>query len=84
LYNRYIPDANGAFQRTVVEDRAPEMPNRETPAPGPAVSPLSGLLPAPAEPGDLLLLIIFFLLFAACGEEERPGLLAAAFVCFFT
>lgn len=80
LYSRYIPDENGGFRRTVV-DEAPAGAYPPEPAPRQSVP---ALLSGPADPGEGLLLAVFLFLLAACGAEERPAILAAAAVYFLT
>ena len=80
MYNRYVPDGNGAFRRTVVGGEPQPAPFRPAPPQPPAPPPRRD---APDE-GDLLLLLVFALLLADCSDRERPALLLAAAVFLFS
>lgn len=91
MYNRYIPDENGTFHHTVVEDAPPPMP-------APAAPPPLPMMPPPPEPGggilnlfggrldlgDVMLLLILLLMINDCDQADLPSLLIVAAVYLLT
>lgn len=98
MYNRYIPDADGAFRRMTVETGgdAPEAgrPVRQSrteiqtcaPTEAKRTQPglLERLLPAGLDAGDLLVLAVVLLLLIDGEEDDRTSILflLAAFFLF--
>ncbi len=94
VYNRYIPNGDGTFCKTVVTDAPPCPPQPiEPPCPPsviekpvcekrPAANPLRRLLPAGMDTGDLLVLLILLLLLIEAEEDDVLSILltAAAFI----
>ena len=84
MYNRYIRNDNGVYDRVPQQETAP--PSRPTPPPRPDAPPEPGPPPAPErqflnrllgklhlgdmDAGDLLLLLILFFLFQQKADEE--------------
>ena len=81
VYNRYIPGADGRFQRTVVEKPCPPP---QPPVPRPPQLPgcaekdgsfLRKLLPQGFDTGDLLILLILLLLLIDGDEDDTVSVL---------
>jgi hypothetical protein len=84
LYNRYVPDENGTFRRTIVED-APPPPPEPLPSLPPEPAPLlrgglSALFGGKLDLGDLMLLAILVLMMNDCEQSELAPLMILAFV----
>ena len=94
VYNRYIPNADGTFRKTVVTDAPPCPPKPPEPPFPPAViekpvcekkptaNPLRRFLPAGIDTGDILVLLILLLLLIDGDEDDTLSVLltAAAFI----
>lgn len=85
MYNRYIPTADGGFQRMIVESAAcqPEQPQTSVPEKKPCAelptacetrrqSSQKGLNLRQLDTGDLLVLMILLLLLVDGDEEDLP------------
>ena len=84
VYNRYIPGADGRFQRTVVEKPCPPPMPPQPPVPRPTQPPgcaekdgsfLRKLLPQGFDTGDLLILLILLLLLIDGDEDDTVSVL---------
>lgn len=78
MYNRYIRNDNGVYDRVPQQETAPPSPPGPEPAPPPAPAPerqflnrlLAKLHLGDMDAGDLLLLLILFFLFYQKADEE--------------
>ena len=89
MYNRYIPQKDGSFQRHPAPDKTPvaSTPQQEPPAPGlqhptpksqPAVGFLRNLLPREFDTGDLIVVLLLILMAGDCEQERNTALLTLA------
>ena len=91
MYNRYIPDENGTFHHTVVEDAPPPMPAPAAPPPLPPMPPppepgggILNLFGGRLDLGDVMLLLILLLMINDCDQADLPSLLIVAAVYLLT
>ena len=98
MYNRYIPDENGTFHHTIVDDAPPPMPAPAPAAPPPPpmpqmppMAPMSGLsggllnlFGGRLDLGDVMLLLILLLMINDCDQADLPSLLIVAAVYLLT
>lgn len=89
MYNRYIPQQDGSFQRRPAQDKtlsspkpqqeppAPPMPP-PAPKPQPAASFLRNLLPREIDTGDLIVVLLLILMAGDCEQERNTALLTLA------
>lgn len=98
MYNRYIPQNDGSFQRRPVQDqqrhRPPSQPIQppETPSPAPPSQKppqgtnvsgfLKNLLPREFDTGDLIIVLLLLLMAGDCEEERNTALLTLALYFF--
>ena len=97
LYNRYIPQQDGTFQRKREPDvarpnppapkpTAPEPPplplHREPPIPGSVTGFLKRLLPKEFDTGDLIVVLLLLLMAGDKPEDKSTALLTLALYCF--
>ena len=96
LYNRYIPQQDGTFQRRREPDTArPHPPAPKPPAPEPSKPPhreppipssvsgfLKRLLPKEFDTGDLIVVLLLLLMAGDKPEEKNTALLTLALYCF--
>ena len=97
MYNRYIHQNDGTFQRQPVPDRPPSLipdppPQREESTPGipnpkPRVNTDAGgflrqLLPKSFDTGDLIIVLLLLLMAGDCEEEKNTALLTLALYFF--
>ena len=92
MYNRYIPQGDGTYQRSRLPEShppaeqpcPPDRPKPPVPCPPPreepcsAVSFLQSLLPKNMDTGDLLMLLILLLLIQDGSEDAPTALLTIA------
>ena len=89
MYNRYIPQQDGSFQRRPAPDKtpAPPKPQQEPPAPPvpppaprpqPAACFLRNLLPREIDTGDLIVVLLLILMAGDCEQERNTALLTLA------
>ena len=89
MYNRYIPQQDGSFQRRLAPDKtpAPPKPQQEPPAPPvpppaprpqPAACFLRSLLPREIDTGDLIVVLLLILMAGDCEQERNTALLTLA------
>ena len=93
MYNRYVPQPDGSFQRNRVQTAQPppEQP-QELPPPPPvrfeppktmtAGSFLKQLIPKGLDTGDLLIIVLLLLMAGDCEEEKNNALLTLALYLF--
>lgn len=88
MYNRYIPQNDGGFQRTSMPDHAPAV-HAPPPvnAPPPACPPASGfslknLLPADFDTEDLLVILLLLTISADCRRDRTTTLLTLVIYLF--
>ena len=98
MYNRYIPQSDGSFQRNRIPDPKPDPP-AEMPCPPPepprpphhTVQPSGGMaigsflkqiLPKGFDTGDLIVVLLLLLMAADCKEEQNTALLTLALYLF--
>ena len=89
MYNRYIPQQDGSFQRRPAPDKtmsspkpqqdppAPPMPP-PAPKPQPAADFLRNLLPREIDTGDLIVVLLLILMAGDCEQERNTALLTLA------
>ena len=97
MYNRYIHQNDGSFQRqSVPEARKPPAPEpapppkpagaaSSAPAPAPPVGVpgfLRNLLPKNFDTGDLIVVLLLLLMAGDCKEEQNTALLTLALYFF--
>lgn len=98
MYNRYIPQADGSYQRNHVADRPPHPDQRrkqsqqEVPPPVPPCpikhtpEPVGGflkqLLPQNFDTADLIIVLLLLLLSGDCEEDRNTALLTLALYLF--
>lgn len=98
LYNRYIPQQDGTFQRKREPDAtrptppAPKPPaseqpplhppHREPPIPSSVSGFLKRLLPKEFDTGDLIVVLLLLLMAGDKPEEKNTALLTLALYCF--
>jgi hypothetical protein len=93
LYNRYISQPDGSFQRNRVQTaQPPPEQNQELPPPPPARfeppktmtagSFLKQLIPKGLDTGDLLIIVLLLLMAGDCEEEKNNALLTLALYLF--
>jgi len=80
MYNRYVPGANGCFERRPMAPppcpAPPVSPPAQRPKPPDPRPPRPGLQPAQLDTGDLLVLMILLLILLD-GEEDILSVLLA-------
>lgn len=95
MYNRYIPQPDGSFQRAHVPEPPPP-PEHRPPCPQPSVPPpppeppvhgsvpgfLRSLIPAGFDTGDLIVVLLLLLLAGDCEEDRTHALLTLALYLF--
>ena len=84
MYNRYIPNEKGGFERVAVRSKAAAIVEqapqaRQTPQ---FLQPLKNLFPAQMDTGDILMILIFLLVLLDAEQDEMPSalLMLAAFI----
>lgn len=97
MYNRYIPQNDGSFQkRSVPEQRRPQQPKPSAPPPAPPqqqspprppqhsspVGFLKNLLPKNFDTGDLIIVLLLLLMAGDCEEDQNTALLTLALYFF--
>lgn len=94
LYNRYIPQQDGTFQRKREPDATrppapkpptpepPRPPHRDPPAAGSVTGFLKRLLPKEFDTGDLIVVLLLLLMAGDKPEEKNTALLTLALYCF--
>lgn len=97
MYNRYIPQSDGSFQKNRIPDQRqqPQRPNPPCPpqpdcqqgtpnskAEASAGSFLKQLLPKNFDTGDLLIVLLLLLMAGDCEEEKSNALLTLALYFF--
>ena len=95
LYNRYIPQQDGTFQRKREPDATrppapkppapeppPRQPHREPPATGSVTGFLKRLLPKEFDTGDLIVVLLLLLMAGDKPEDKNTALLTLALYCF--
>lgn len=96
MYNRYIPQNDGSFQRRAVPESKPSVsPPSQPPSPTvlqperPAPSYntntlgfLKNLLPKEFDIGDLIIVLLLLLMAGDCEEERNTALLTLALYFF--
>ena len=95
MYNRYIPQNDGSYQRRHVTE--PVRPQHPKPAPPPPEPPkpipkppqntnvggfLKNLLPKEFDTGDLIIVLLLLLMAGDCEEERNTALLTLALYFF--
>jgi hypothetical protein len=94
LYNRYIPQPDGSYQRNRVS--SPDVPQTQQPQELPeaptlqkqrtqdmtAGSFLRRLIPKGLDTGDLLIIVLLLLMAGDCEEEKNTALLTLALYLF--
>ena len=93
MYNRYIPQPDGSFQRNRIPDPAPPEPPCPppplpcTPEPPPRRPPprhntvpgfLQQLLPRDFDTGDLIVILLLLLMAGDCEEDRNHAILTIA------
>ena len=92
MYNRYIPQTDGSYQRRSAPDqeqKPPKEPDKKSaplpqpqPAnhrpPQPAVGFLRNLLPREFDTGDLFVVLLLLLMAGDCEQERNTALLTLA------
>ena len=92
MYNRYIPQHDGSYQRRSAPDKHQEPPKQQqqnsSPPPPPAqVMPkpsqpaggfLRNLLPREFDTGDLIIVLLLILMAGDCEQERNTALLTLA------
>ena len=91
MYNRYVPQRDGSYQRHPAPDREPpkpspsqnnsrppEAPHSTCPAHEPAVGFLRNLLPREFDTGDLIVVLLLLLMAGDCEQERNNALLTLA------
>ena len=94
MYNRYIPQRDGSYQRRQAPDKEPSRPNppQHSPPPPPAPAPrdmaprqhqpaggfLRNLLPQEFDTGDLIVVLLLLLMAGDCEQERNTALLTLA------
>ena len=90
MYNRYIPQGDGTFQRNRIPEPHPPRPPRPPEPPRPEPPPCPGrepsnalgffrdLLPKNMDTGDLLMLLILLLLIYDGAEDSSSALMTIA------
>ena len=73
MYNRYIPQRDGSYQRH-------QAPERQTvpPKPQPVGGFLKNLLPREFDTGDLIVVLLLLLMAGDCEQERNTALLTLA------
>ena len=84
MYNRYIPNAQGGFERVLVRqssEPAPIVPEAASDAQD-LLRPLKNLIPSGMDTGDILIILIFLLVLLDAEREDVPSalLMLAAFI----
>lgn len=97
MYNRYIPQSDGSFQKNRIPDQRqqPQRPNPPCPpqpdcpqgtpsskAEASAGNFLKQLLPKNFDTGDLLIVLLLLLMAGDCEEEKSNALLTLALYFF--
>lgn len=95
MYNRYIPQQDGTFQRKREPDATrppapkpptpeppPRQPHREPPMGGSVTGFLKRLLPNGFDTGDLIVVLLLLLMAGDKPEEKNTALLTLALYCF--
>ena len=98
MYNRYVPQSDGSFQRNRIPDPKSEPPaEKPCPPPEPPKPPhhpsaplpamgigsfLSQILPKGFDTGDLIVVLLLLLMAADCKEEQNTALLTLALYLF--
>lgn len=95
LYNRYIPQQDGTFQRKREPDATrppapkppapeppPRQPHREPPMGGSVTGFLKRLLPKEFDTGDLIVVLLLLLMAGDKPEDKNTALLTLALYCF--
>lgn len=96
MYNRYIPQADGSFQRNRMQDQSKHPqpsppPPPVTPPPQPQHRPSQGigiwdffrqLLPRELDTADLLIILLLLLMAGDCQEDKNSALLTLALYFF--
>ena len=91
MYNRYIPQSDGSFQKNRVTDHRAPQPPRQTPPPPPeppcpqatprscqntsAAGFLKRILPKDFDTGDLLIVLLLLLMAGDCEDDKTTALL---------
>ena len=98
MYNRYVPQSDGSFQRNRIPEPRPEPP-QEVPCPPPEQAPphrhepsppsgmgvgsfLRQILPKGFDTGDLIVVLLLLLMAADCKDEQNTALLTLALYLF--
>lgn len=94
MYNRYIPQQDGSYQRRPAPDKHQEPqkqhPEQNSPPPPPPMQPsaprqpqavggfLRNLLPREFDTGDLIVVLLLLLMAGDCEQERNNALLTLA------
>lgn len=93
MYNRYVPQPDGSFQRNRVQTAQPPPEQTQELHPPPPVrfeppktmtagSFLKQLIPKGLDTGDLLIIVLLLLMAGDCEEEKNNALLTLALYLF--
>ena len=92
MYNRYIPQRDGSYQRQPAQDKPPTPEKRPQPPPPPSSAPqqlppnkpqpaggfLRNLLPREFDTGDLIVVLLLLLMAGDSEQERNTALLTLA------
>lgn len=96
MYNRYIPQSDGSYRRSPIQEEvsAPPAPLMPAPPAGECAPPpppprthmplrsLRHLLPKGLDTGDLLVIVLLLLMAGDCEEDKNTMLLTLALYLF--
>lgn len=98
MYNRYVPQSDGSYQRNRIPDQRPDPPPEQPPHPTPrqevpARQPprpnemgigsfLRQILPKGFDTGDLIVVLLLLLMAADSQEDQNTALLTMALYLF--
>lgn len=95
MYNRYVPQPDGSFQRSYVpEPPEPPRPTPPPPKPAPPTPPppphpngnildfFRNMLPPNFDTGDLIVVLLLLLLAGDCAQERSTAMLTLVLYLF--